>query len=94
MERLKAQGTGHKAKIINENLFSPYALRLMQSAKRRAESEKLSMSKLPLFLRYAPCAMLYAIWTGLEDQVFSVRINKTGFARPDPGIVISMILPH
>jgi hypothetical protein len=27
-ERLKAQGTGHMAKIIKENLSSPYALRL------------------------------------------------------------------
>jgi hypothetical protein len=26
--RLKAQGTGHKAKTIKENLSSPYALRL------------------------------------------------------------------
>jgi hypothetical protein len=31
-ERLKVQGTGHKAKIIRENLFSPYALRLTPCA--------------------------------------------------------------
>jgi hypothetical protein len=27
-----AQGTGHKAKIIKENFFSPYALRLTPCA--------------------------------------------------------------
>jgi hypothetical protein len=59
-ERFKVQGTGYKVKT-KKNLSSSYALRLMtQSAKRRAQSEKLSMSKLPTFVRYAPCAMLYA----------------------------------
>jgi hypothetical protein len=59
-----AQGSRHRVQGKNKkkNLFSPYALRLMmQSAKRRAQSKKLSMSKLPIFVRYAPCAMLYAI---------------------------------
>jgi len=28
-KRLKAQGTGHRAKTITENLLTPYALRLV-----------------------------------------------------------------
>ncbi len=34
---------------------------MAHDAKRKAQSEKLSMSKPPIFVRYAPCAMLYAI---------------------------------
>jgi len=37
------------------------ALSRPHGAKRRAQSEKLSMSRLPIFVRYALCAMLYAI---------------------------------
>jgi hypothetical protein len=46
---------------------------MTQSAMRRAQSEKLSMSKPPLFVRSAPCAMLYAILPDLKDQVFVVE---------------------
>jgi hypothetical protein len=38
-----------------------WAALMKQSAKRRAQSEKLFMSKLIIFVCYAPCAMLYAI---------------------------------
>jgi hypothetical protein len=49
----------------------PCALRqITQSAKRRAQSKKLSVLKLPLFVSYAPRAMLYALQTVLEDEVF------------------------
>jgi len=41
-KQLQAQGTGYKVKTIKENYLFLYALRLTtQSAKRRAQSEKL-----------------------------------------------------
>ena len=49
----------------------PYAkLRKALSAERRAQSKKLSVLKLPLFVRYAPRAIPYALQTVLEDEVF------------------------
>jgi hypothetical protein len=48
-----------------------HALRLTPNyAKRRAQNKKLSVLKLPLFVSYAPRAMLYALQTVLEDEVF------------------------
>ena len=41
---------------------------MTQSAKRRAQSEKLSMSKLPIFLRYAPCATCPELVEGCSRQ--------------------------
>jgi hypothetical protein len=41
---------------------------MTQSAKRRAQSEKLSMSKPPIFVRYALCDLSWP-----QGQVFYVK---------------------